>query len=113
MNDDVTAGGASTAVVEEELVSLKDITESERKDYLEKDILPKRTKTEPTSDGGKTKPAESGAAPDAATKDKEEPKTDDTEPPKRESRAERRIRKLTDEIKQLRAELATKAETKP
>ena len=107
MNNDVDSGGASTAVVEETLPKLADMSEQDRSAYLKDGTLPK-TEQKPTSDDG-AKPVESGAASDAANKDQGQ---DKDEEPKRESRAERRIRKLNDEIKQLRAEKA-KAETKP
>lgn len=119
MNDDVQAGGASTAAVIEpvEVLNFKEMTETERSTFLKDGTIPTRkpkTEEKPQetpSDDGKEKPVESGAASDAAGKEKETSKETEDEP-KRESRAERRIRKLTDEVKQLRAELAAKSETK-
>jgi hypothetical protein len=117
METDVKDGAASsTAVAEpEEILDLKSMSEAQRVEFLEKGTIPTRQpKTEETkSDDGKEKPVESGAASDAAGKDTKDLETKDDEPKPRESRAERRIRKLNDELKQLRAELAAKPETKP
>lgn len=108
--DDVS-GAASSATIEE-VTNFKEMTQAQIDAYLTDGTVPQRETKEKPSDDGKPKPVESGAAPDAATKKEiQEPtKTDDDEP-KRESRAERRIRKLTDERNQLRAELAKKSET--
>lgn len=129
MNDDVQAGGASTAEAPQEIVSMKDMSETELSAYLKDGTVPTRGKSaegsskeekkETKSDAAGDKPAdESGAASDAAGKDTkdQEPKGDkkDQEPPKRESRAERRIRKLAEENKALRAQLeANPGEPKP
>ncbi len=94
MPEDVQA--ATSAVTEESRLSIETMSHEERTAFLESGTLPGEEK--PLSDGDAKAIAESGAASDAAK---------DTQEPKRETRAERRIRQLHAENKKLAAELET------